>query len=234
MTGFIYYLAALGAILSGSSLVTVLVAFGTGDAELGLRILLYGLLGGFVCVSVLLAIAGRPVGIERRSATLLVVVSWIVFPLVVAIPLADVTDLTFVEALFQTTASFTTTGSLVFGNLETVPRSILFFLAQLQWMGGLATLITFILVLSPWEIGGLPKIGSVSETASIIASEYRLVKFCGRLLRAMLGLTLVCFVLLLLSGVPPYESMILSFTALSTGGILPSDEGLDLLLGNSG
>ena len=234
MTGFIYYLAALGAILSGSTLLPSLIAFGTGETLIGFQMLLYGSLGGFLCVSVLLAISGRPVGIERRSAALLVVVSWIIFPVLVAIPLSDLTDLTFLESLFQSASSFTTTGSLVFGNPEIVPKSIMFFLAQLQWMGGLATLITFILVLSPWEIGGLPKIGSVSDAASIIASEYRLVKFCGRLFRAMLALTLLCFVLLLLAAVPVYEAAILSFTALSTGGIVPVADGLDLMLGDAG
>lgn len=234
MTGFIYYLAALGAILSGSTMLPALVAFGTGDADLGFRMMLYGLFGGFICVSILLAIAGRPVGIERRAAALLVVIVWVVFPVLVAIPLADITELTFLQALFQATSSFTTTGSMVFGNLEVAPKAIIFFLAQLQWMGAMAILITFILVLSPWGIGGLPKIGSVSETASIIASQYRLVKFCSRLARAMLGLTITCFVFLLLAGVPPYESAILSLTAISTGGIIPVEDGLDLLLGDAG
>jgi len=234
MTGFIYYLAALGAILSGSALLPSLVAFGIGESEIGFRMLLYGSLGGFLCISTLLAISGRPVGIERRSAALLVVTSWIIFPVLVAFPLSDMTELSFQQSLFQSVSSFTTTGSMIFGNLEATPRSVVFMLAQLQWMGGLATLITFILVLSPWEIGGLPKVGSVSETASIIASEYRLVKFCSRLFRGMLALTLLCFILLLLSGVPAFESMILSFSALSTGGIVPTTESLDLLLGDAG
>lgn len=234
MAGFIYYLAAMGAILCGSALLPSLIAFGGGENELGFRILLYASLGGFLCIATLLGISGRPVEIERRSAAFLVVTSWILFPVLVAIPLTDITGLTYIQALFQTTSSFTTTGSVVFGNLESVPRSIVFLLAQMQWLGGLATLITFILVLSPWGIGGLPKASSASDAASVITSEYRLVKFCGGLFRGMLGLTILCFVLLLMAGVPAYEGIILSFSALSTGGIVPIDNGLDLLLGNTG
>ncbi len=234
MTGFIYYFAALGAILSGSTFLPALVAFGAGETEIGYRMLLYGFLGAFLCVAVLLSIAGRAIGLERRAAALLVVTCWVCFPLLVAVPLSDVTELTFIQALFQSMSSFTTTGSMVFVNLEAVPKSVIFLLAQFQWLGGMATLITFILILSPWEIGGLPKIGSVSETASIVASEYRLVRFCGRILRAMIALTLACCVGLLMSGVPVYEAMVLSFSALSTGGIVPATENLDILLGNSG
>jgi len=181
-----------------------------------------------------LAIQGRALGLERRAAALLVVAGWTVFPILVAIPLADITEISFVAALFQSMSSFTTTGSLVFINLETVPRSIIFLLAQFQWMGGLATLITFVLILSPWEIGGLPKMSSTSEAASIVASDHRILKFCGNLFRIMLGITIACFVLLLIAGVPPYESIVLSMTAISTGGIVPTDTGLDLILGNDG
>lgn len=234
MTGFIYYFAALGAILSASTILPVLVAFGLGEVETGYRMLLYGFLGAFFCIAVLLSIAGKPIGLERRAAALLVVTCWVCFPLVVAIPLSDVTELTFAQALFQSMASFTTTGSMVFINPEAVPRSVIFLLAQFQWLGGIATLTTFILILSPWEIGGLPKIGSASETASIVASEYRLVRFCGRILRAMTALTLICFACLIIVGMPVYEAMVLSFSALSTGGIVPATESLDLLLGNAG
>lgn len=76
--------------------------------------------------------------------------------------------------------------------------------------------------------------GSVSETASIVASEYRLARFCGRLLRVFGALTLLCFVFLLLCGVTPFDAAILSLTALSTGGIVPTTANLDLLLGSAG
>ena len=227
MTGFIYYFAALGAILSGSAVFPSLVAFGLGETDIGNRIMLWAMLGGFLSVSVLLSIVGRDIGLERRAAALLVVVSWIVFPVMIAIVLADIADIEFHRALFQSIASFTTTGSNVFVNPQATPGSVLFLLAQFQWMGGIATLITFILILSPWQIGGLPKMGSVSETASIVASEYRLARSCGRLLRGVGGLTLLCFAFLLLAGVTPFDAAILSFTALSTGGIVPAADNLD-------
>lgn len=234
MIAFFYYFAALGAILSGSMVLPALIAFGFEETLPAYRMLLYGALGGFVSVSVLLAIMGRLGGIERNTAILLAVFSWIVFPALTAIPVADIANIGYVDALFQTTASLTTAGSNGFENPDVVPKSLIYFLAQLQWMGGLATLVTLILVLAPWEIGGLPQVSSASIAASIVASQSRIVKFCGQVSRVFLFLTLMCFMFLVLAGISPYNAVILSFTALSTGGIVPTTESLDLQLGVSG
>lgn len=234
MIAFVYYFSALGAIIAGSMILPALIAFGTNEIELGNRILLYSGLVGFLCVSTFLAVMGRLQGIRRNTAILLAVFSWFAFPVITAIPISDMAGISYVDALFQTTSSFTTSGSSVFKNLQTVPNSIIFMLAQFQWLGGLATLITLILVLAPWEIGGLPQVSTASVAASIVASHDRLVSFCGSIFRTYLFLTLTCFIMLILSNIKPFNAMVLSFTALSTGGITPATESLDLLLGNSG
>ncbi len=234
MTTVVFYLAALGAILSASMLLPALVAFGVDEIQIGYRILMYGISGGFVSVAILLSIYGKTGGLERNNAILLTVGSWMFFPLVTSFAIADLASLSYMDALFQSVSSFTTTGALIFENQETIPTSVLFLLAQLQWLGGLATLITLILVLAPWEIGGLPQVESASVAASIVASQNRLVAFCGRIFRIYFAFTLACFVLLILAGVAPLNAMIFSYTALSTGGIVPTSASVDELLGVSG
>ncbi len=234
MIAFVYYFSAIGAILAGSMILPALIAFGAQETELGYRILLYSGFAGFLCVATFLAVMGRLNGIKRNTAILLAVFSWIAFPVISAIPISDMTGVTYVDALFQAMSSFTTSGSSVFKNLETVPNSVIFMLAQFQWFGGLATLITLILVLAPWEIGGLPQVGTASVAASIVASHSRLVNFCASIFRVYLFLTLLCFILLVLARVSPFNAMVFSFTALSTGGLTPAIESVDLALGNAG
>jgi len=234
MIAFVYYFSALGAIIAGSMVFPALIAFGSDEAVLGYRILLYSGSVGFVCIATFLAVMGRLKGIRRNTAILLAVFSWIAFPVITAVPIADMGGLTYTDALFQTVSSFTTSGSSAFQNLETVPSSILFMLAQFQWLGGLATLITLILVLAPWEIGGLPQVSTASVAASIVASHDRLVSFCAGILRVYLLMTLACFIFLVLANISPFKAMIFAFTALSTGGIVPATQSLDLELGNAG
>ncbi len=234
MIAFVYYFSAIGAILAGSMILPALVAFSAEETDLGFRILLYSGFAGFLCVTTFLAVMGRLNGIKRNTAILLAVFSWIAFPIISAIPISDMAEISYIDALFQAMASFTTSGSLVFQNIQTVPTSLLFMLAQFQWFGGLATLITLILVLAPWEIGGLPQVGTASVAASIVASHSRLVSFCAGIFRVYLVLTLLCFALLVLANITPYNAMIFAFTALSTGGLTPAITSVDLVLGNSG
>jgi len=227
-------MAAMGAILCSSLLLPALVAFGIDEVDFGFRILLYGALGGFISTSILLAVLGRSTGLARNASIQLAVTAWILFPLAFAIPIMELGGLSFLDAWFQTVSAFTTTGADLFAGRDDIPRSLIFMLAMFQWFGALATLITFTLVLAPWDIGGLPKIASVSMAASIVASEQRLLDFCGRLLRTFLFLSLVCLLLLILCGLSSFDAMVYTFTALSTGGILPSRESPDLMLGNDG
>ncbi len=234
MIAFLYYFAALGAVLSASLLLPLLVAFGNSETEIGFRLLMYGAFGSFFCVATLLAIMGRLGGLDRNVAILLAVTSWTAFPFLLAIPISDVAGISYIDALFESVSSLTTTGASVFANLELVPKSVILLRAQLQWLGGIATLITLVLVLAPWRIGGLPQASTASVAASIVASHSRLMKFCGNLFRVVLVLTLVCFVCLLLSGIEPFSALIVSLTALSTGGFLPGDQSADILLGPGG
>jgi len=234
MTTVVFYLAALGATLSASMLLPALVAFGTEEVAIGYRMLMYGVSGGFVSIAILLSIYGKTGGLERNKAILLTVGSWIFFPAITTLPIADLTGLNYTDAFFQSVSSFTTTGAMIFDNPASVPASILFLLAQFQWLGGLATLITLILVLAPWEIGGLPHVESASVAASIVASQKRLVTFCGRIFRIYLALTVTCFAMLVLAGVAPLDAVIFSYTALSTGGIVPASSTIDELLGVDG
>ena len=220
--------------MSGSFLLPALVAFGSDEFDVGYRFLLYAALGGFFSIGTLLAIFGRIGELSRDNAIRLAVFSWAGLPLIAAVPLMDVGSLDLVQAIFQSYSSVTTTGAVVFDNLDAVPKSVIVFLAMLQWLGGIATLITVVLVLAPWEIGGLPQVDSASVAASIVASHTRLVRFCWKITQIMLAMTLVCIILLLISGVAPYEALIMSFTAVSTGGVLPTTESPDLMLGNSG
>ena len=47
------------------------------------------------------------------------------------------TNLSFIDALFESISGLTTTGATVSTNLEDLPKSILYYRQQLQWLGGI-------------------------------------------------------------------------------------------------
>ena len=234
MIAFLYYFSAIGALVSISLLFPALVAFGFEENDAGILFLFYGAIGLFMCGATLLSVMGRPGKLERSVTILLAVFSWFALPMVLALPISHISQIDISSAIFEAVSGFTTTGASSFANLETVPKSILFYRAQLQWMGGVATLVTAILVLAPWKIGGLPQVGAASVAASIISSQQRVTSYALKILRVFAILTTLCFVALLMTGLDPYSASIMSMTALSTGGFLPSTTSPDILLGQSG
>ena len=234
MTAIVFYLASMGALLSVSMIIPVLIAFGFQEFEAGTKLFTYFAAWGFLSIGILLAIIGRNRALSRLGAFYLCLITWILFPSIIAIAIMDLLGVSYVEALFEAFSAFTTNGASIIGNPEVIPKSVISFLAVLQWLGGLATLITVSVVLAPSGIGGLGEESHNTFGKSLVANPIRLHEFCLKLLQISVILTAACFSILLLIGVSPFNGFILSMTALSTGGILPGTENIDLVLGFDG
>jgi trk system potassium uptake protein TrkH len=128
--------------------------------------------------------------------------------------------------LFEAVSAYTTTGATTFASLEPVGPSIIFWRAELQWLGGLITLISVITVLAPAHVGGLSDrdlavLGPAGE-----GSLGRSLSTAGTITTIYAGATALCASLLLFSGLPFFDSICLSFATLSTGGLMPVDGSL--------
>ena len=234
MSAVIFYLASMGAILSAIMAIPVLIAFGMQEFDAGIKMFSYVAAWGFLSIGTLLSIIGRNRALSRLGGFFLCLATWILFPAIIAIAIMDLLSLSYVEALFEVFSSFTTNGASIIGNPDIIPKSVISFLALLQWLGALATLITVSIVLAPSGIGGLHEEIHNTFGKSSVASPARLHEFCLKLLQVLTILTSVCFSALLLVGVAPFDAFILSMTALSSGGILPGKENIDITAGYDG
>ncbi|MCP4072213.1 MAG: TrkH family potassium uptake protein [Hyphomicrobiales bacterium] len=234
MTAIIFYLASMGAILSVAMAIPVLIAFGLQEFDTGIKMFIHVAAWGFLSIGVLLSIIGRNRALSRLGAFYLCLVTWTLFPAIIAIAIMDLLSVSYIEALFEVLSAFTTNGASIIGNPDVVPKSVISFLAVLQWLGGLATLITVSIVLAPSGIGGLREELHNTFGKSLVASPARLHEFCLKLLQIFTTLTAFCFSALLLAGVAPFDGFILSMTALSSGGILPGKDSIESTLGLTG
>jgi len=234
MTAIIFYLASMGAILSVVMAVPVLIGFGLQEFDAAVKMFAHVAAWGFLSIGILLSIIGRNRALARLSGLYLCLATWILFPPIIAIAVMDLLGVTYIKALFEVFSAFTTNGASIIGNAEVVPRSVIAFLAVLQWLGALATLTTISIVLAPSGIGGLQEEAHNTLGHSLVASPIRLHEFCLKLLQIFVILTSICFSTLVLVGVAPFDSFILTMTALSSGGILPGSDDLETIAGNSG
>jgi len=102
--------------------------------------------------------------IDRKTAFLLVSACWFVGAGIGALPfyiwslisydiLGSSTEfLSYINCYFEAMSGLTTTGASILNNIEALPRGILFWRAQIQWLGGLGIVVLFVAV--------LPSIGS--------------------------------------------------------------------------
>jgi len=188
---------------------------------------------GFIGVNMLIAFRARDMAISRRQSLAVLVLIWVLMPLAGALPLYSAGfPGELVPAIFEATSGFTTTGASVISEFATVPRSIIVWRGLLQWMGGLVTLLLLAALLGPlWE-------GNLTERQFRLfgKSEQRIFPRIAEAIRVILPIymlvTLLCFLCLMLSGLPSFDAFCLSLSTVSTGGFMPR-EGTIALYGST-
>lgn len=169
----------------------------------------------FFAISIRLAFSDRRSPLTRSVSFKVLILVWIVGPLLAAPPFILLTDLPRHLALFEATSALTTTGATVFTNLDTVPMALLAWRAILQWMGGLATLLSIVIVLAPSGAGGTPLLRLGGDAQQILENRVR------GIVGAYAAVTLACFALLVPAGIDVFDAFALTLSTVSTGGMMP-------------
>lgn len=167
-------------------------------------------------VSSILFLVGRVTGQEERElgdAIVATVMAWVTVSAIGALPYwLGGYAATFTDALFESVSAFTTTGATALA--APCPRSVLFWRALTQWLGGAGVLL-FGLWIMP-----LPQTGARSDSplAQLRMKPQTLRFYSTRLLGVYSLLTAACCTLMAIGGITGFESLTGSFALLSTGG----------------
>ena len=127
----------------------------------------------------------------------------------------------FIDCFFETVSGFTTTGSSILSEIESLPKGILYWRSFSQWLGGMGVLV-FILAFA-----ALTNKNS-GESMHLLRAEspgIRTSKLVPRMKRSSailygiyFGMTIAQFLLLILGSVPVFDSLTISFATAGTGG----------------
>ncbi|HSG63917.1 MAG TPA: potassium transporter TrkG, partial [Gammaproteobacteria bacterium] len=93
--------------------------------------------------------------IRTRDGFLIVGLMWSAMSLLGAVPFMLALDMSFADALFESASGYTTTGSTVIIGLDALPRSILFYRQEIQWLGGIGVIVVAIALLPMLGVGGM-------------------------------------------------------------------------------
>ena len=129
----------------------------------------------------------------------------------------------YIDALFEMTSGFTTTGATILQSIETLPESIVFWRGLTQWVGGMGVLLLTLAIL-PSDDRGIYNLMRAEATGP--ASERivpRIRKTAAILYTIYLTLTLLMTVMLLSGGMNLFDALLHAFTTASTGGFSSRD-----------
>ena len=172
-----------------------------------------------------------PVRRERRELRLrdgfLVVASfWTVLGTFGAAPLYfdDSLSLSITDAIFESISGLTTTGATVLTGLDTLPKSILYYRQQLQWLGGMGIIVLAVAVLPMLGVGGMQLYraetpGPVKDTKL----TPRITETAKALWYVYLGFTIACFVFYMLAGMGWFDALCHAFSTVAIGGFSTHD-----------
>lgn len=156
---------------------------------------------------------------RKREGYAAVALSWLAMSLFGALPFYISGSIpSYVDALFETVSGFTTTGSSIVRNIEIMPRGLLFWRSFTHWIGGMGVLV-FTMAFVP-SIGGRPVFLMRAESPG--PTPGKLVPKIGEsskiLYMIYAVMTAVVIILLIIAGMPVFNSFIYAFGTAGTGG----------------
>jgi len=157
--------------------------------------------------------------IRKRDGYIIVTLSWIVMALSGSVPFILTDSIpVFTDAFFESISGFTTTGATILDDIESLPKSILFWRSLTQWIGGLGFIVLVISVLPSLGIGGMQLF--LAEAPGITADKIqpRIQDTAKRLWFLYIGLTFLEIVILYLLDMSFFDAVNHSLTTMSTGG----------------
>ncbi len=173
-----------------------------------------------VVISVILFSVSRKIIFEKvtnREGFLAVTASWITMSAFGTLPyLISGTIPSFIDAFFEASSGFSTTGSSILTDIEVLPYSILFWRSLTHWIGGLGIIVLVIIILPSLRITAYQLLSLESSLKEKIHPRTKAVGF--RLLFIYLTLTVTEIILLNFGEMNLYESICHTFGTVATGG----------------
>jgi trk system potassium uptake protein TrkH len=132
----------------------------------------------------------------------------------------------FGDAFFESISGFTTTGATILTDIESLPYGVLFWRSMTQWLGGLG----FILI----SLSLIPVVKSLNVQLTMTdftgqttdKINPRVSGSAKRMISIYTILTMAEAILLIISGMPLFDSVCHSLTTMSTGGFSTRDHSI--------
>jgi trk system potassium uptake protein TrkH len=157
--------------------------------------------------------------LSHRDGVAIVAIGWAAAGLVGTLPFILSGAIPgFTNAYFESLSGFTTTGASVLSDIEAVPKGILFWRSQTQWLGGMGIIVLSIAILPFLGIGGMQLYKAEIPSPVVDKLKPRISETAKTLWKVYGLLTLLQILFLAMGGMSLYDAVSHAFCTLPTGG----------------
>ena len=167
--------------------------------------------------------------IKIKEGFLIVAIFWFVLSIFGSVPfiLDKNLNLSLIDAIFESTSGWTTTGATIITNIEELSRPLLLYRQLLQWLGGIGIVVLVLAILPILGVGGMYLYKA--ETSSPIKDNKlspRITETAKSLWGVYLILTIICMIFYKLAGMNYFDAIGHSFSTVSIGGFSTHNESI--------
>ena len=174
-----------------------------------------------VFVGLLLYFFNKPTStnIHKKEGYLIVTLGWLTLSLTGMLPyLFSGTIPNLTNAFFETLSGYSTTGSSILTDVESMPKGILFWRSATHWIGGMGIIVLTVAILPLLGIGGMQLFMAEAPGPSADKLHPRITDTAKRLWLIYVILTFSEFFLLKFAGMSWFDAINHAMATVSTGG----------------
>ena len=173
-----------------------------------------------------LPVCRHKIDLRNRDGFVVVVAFWFLLSLIGALPfmLSDNPHMPLVDAVFETVSGLTTTGASVLSGLDAIPKAIVYYRAQLNFLGGMGIIVLAVALLPMLGVGGMQLYKA--ETPGPMKDEKltpRITETAKNLWYIYVALNVVCTLSFWWAGMNFFDALCHSFATLALGGFSTHD-----------
>jgi trk system potassium uptake protein len=164
--------------------------------------------------------------LRLRDGFVVVAMFWTVLGLFGALPLylSPAPNVSLTDAIFESMSGLTTTGATILTGLDSLPKSVLYYRQQLQWLGGMGIIILAVAILPMLGVGGMQLYraevpGPVKDTKL----TPRITETAKALWYVYLAFTTLCMICYLIAGMNWFDALCHAFSTVAIGGFSTHD-----------
>ena len=157
--------------------------------------------------------------LQKKEGYLIVTLGWLILSITGMLPYlltGSIPNLT--NAFFETISGYSTTGSSILTDIESIPKGILFWRSATHWIGGMGIIVLTIAILPLLGIGGMQLFMAEAPGPSADKLHPRITETAKRLWLIYVTLTFAEFFLLKFAGMSWFDAINHAMATMSTGG----------------